>query len=619
MDNPANTTQVQLNGFNLTLAPVAGTSWSYGGAIVDGSATGGSLVQNGPGVSILTGTSTYSGTTTVNAGVLEVNGAISNSSGVAVNSGGTLAGGGTVDPATVTINSGGTLAPGIPGTPGTSLTIAGNLALQSGAIYLVQVNSSASTFATVSGTASLGGSAIAAFAPGSYVAEHYTILQAAGLTGTFASFSTIGLPANFVSNLSYTNTSVALNLTAALGAGTPLNVNQQNVANALNATFNNGGSLPPGFLALYGLSGGTLANSLTQLDGEIAVGAEYAAFQQTNQFLNLMLDPFVSGRGLAGPSGQAIGFAPEEQRNLSPETALAYASIFTKAAAPASFVQRWTAWGAVYGGGNTTNGVSSVGSSNVTTNTFGFVGGMDYHYSPNTVVGFSLAGGNTNWGLVGNTGNGRSDAFQSGVYGITREGPAYLAAALSFTNNWFTTNRSALGDSLTANFSGQSYGARVESGYRFAPLPTTWAAFGVTPYAALQAQDFQTPSYSESDLTGGGFGLSYASMNATDVRTELGARFDDPTLLGGKPLILRARVAWAHDFVDNPSLSATFESLPGTSFIVNGAPIPHDSALVSTSAELFLTPNWTMLAKFDGEFANGSQTYAGTGTLRYFW
>jgi hypothetical protein len=26
-----------------------------------------------------------------------------------------------------------------------------------------------------------------------------------------------------------------------------------------------------------------------------------------------------------------------------------------------------------------------------------------------------------------------------------------------------------------------------------------------------------------------------------------------------------------------------------------------------------------MIAKFDGEFANGSQTYAGSGTLRYRW
>jgi hypothetical protein len=31
------------------------------------------------------------------------------------------------------------------------------------------------------------------------------------------------------------------------------------------------------------------------------------------------------------------------------------------------------------------------------------------------------------------------------------------------------------------------------------------------------------------------------------------------------------------------------------------------------------TPRWTLLAKFDGEFAPGSQTYAGSGALRYSW
>ena len=56
-----------------------------------------------------------------------------------------------------------------------------------------------------------------------------------------------------------------------------------------------------------------------------------------------------------------------------------------------------------------------------------------------------------------------------------------------------------------------------------------------------------------------------------------------------------------------------------TSFTVNGAPIPHDSALTTAGAELFFSANWSLLAKFEGEFGNGSQTYAGTGTMRYTW
>ena len=145
-----------------------------------------------------------------------------------------------------------------------------------------------------------------------------------------------------------------------------------------------------------------------------------------------------------------------------------------------------------------------------------------------TVVGFALAGAGTSWGLANALGTGRSDALQAGVYGINWFGPAYLAGALSFSNHWFTTNRSALGDEMTATFVGQSYGARIEGGYRYAVLP----AFGVTPYGAVQFQDFRTPAYSESqsDLTSGGFGLSYNAMYATDVRNELGPRFERPRL-----------------------------------------------------------------------------------------
>jgi hypothetical protein len=67
---------------------------------------------------------------------------------------------------------------------------------------------------------------------------------------------------------------VFLTLSPALGAGTALNQNQQNVATALNNFFNTGGALPQTFMNLFGLTGGALANTLTQLDGEAATGAE---------------------------------------------------------------------------------------------------------------------------------------------------------------------------------------------------------------------------------------------------------------------------------------------------------------------------------------------------------
>jgi autotransporter-associated beta strand protein len=615
---------LNLNNFSQTIGSLAGAglttlgsaSLTVGGnnssIAYSGSITGtGGVNKTGAGTFILTGTSGYSGPTNVNGGTLEVDGAITSSSSVSVNAGGTLAGSGLIDSSIVTVSSGATLAPGTPGVPGTALAVTGNLAFQSGATYMVQINAASTTVANVTGTASLAGDVLAAIASGGGLKKQYDILHSAGLNGTtFAGLATIGLPTAFTASLSYSTTDAFLNLTTSFAQQPGLNQNQQNVANVLETFFNRGGTLPASVLSIFGSTGTNLANGLSQLDGEAATGAEKGAFQLMTQFLGVMLDPFVYGRGVGG----AIGFAPDQQASLPPDIALAYAGVLKAPPLP-SFAQPWTAWGASYGGSGTTNGDPVVGSTNVTAQTFGFAGGMDYHYSPDTIFGFALAGGGTNWGLAQNLGGGRSDAFQAGIYGITRAGPTYLAAALAFTNNWFTTNRNALGDQLTANFDGQSFGGRVEAGYRYAVLPTS----GITPYAALQTQTFHTPAYSETDLSGGGLGLSFNAMNAMDTRSELGARFDDPTLVGGMPLVLRARIAWAHEWVSNPALAAVFESLGGGSFVVNGAAPPQNSALVSAGAELFLSPRLSLIAKFDGEFGHGSETYAGSGTVRYAW
>ena len=119
--------------------------------------------------------------TNINGGTFEVDGAITSSSSVNVNAGSTLTGVGTVDPSTVTIGSGSTFVPGTAGVPGTSMTIAGNLAFQSGALYVVYLNQTTSTFANVTGTAALAGTVQATFSPGSVAAKQYTILQSAGL------------------------------------------------------------------------------------------------------------------------------------------------------------------------------------------------------------------------------------------------------------------------------------------------------------------------------------------------------------------------------------------------------------------------------------------------------
>jgi T5SS/PEP-CTERM-associated repeat protein len=595
----------------------------------------GAVQQNGPGTTILSATSTYTGATAVNAGTLIVDGSIASSSLTTVSSGATLGGSGTVG--STIINSGGAFAPGPSGAPST-MTVAGNLAFQSGALYVVQVNPTTASTTNVSGTASLAGTVHANFLPGSFIQRSYTILTATGgRSGTFDALTTAGLPVNFQASLSYPDNTAVLNLTAQLvppptpptppsppgppipAAPPPLTftINQLNVGNAIDNFFNNGGALPPAFVPLFSLTGSNLTRALDQLSGEAATGAQKVGFQLTDQFLNLMLDPFVDGRtGMGGVDRPALGFAPEREA-LPEDIALAYAKVLKAPPKPPTFEQRWTVWGAGYGGSNRTDGdLAVVGSHDLSARTAGGAAGLDYHLSPSTVVGFALAGAGTDWSLSQGLGGGKSDAFQAGIYGATKSGPAYLAAAFAFTNHWMSTDRiSFAGDHLTADFNAQSYGGRLEGGYR---VGTPYG--GITPYGAIQAQSFHTPGYTETGVIPNGFALAFGSRDATDTRSELGARFDRVlAIYSSAVLALRGRIAWAHDWVSDPTLTPLFQTLPGASFIVNGALPVKDSALASAGGELRLANGLTLLAKFDGEFASHSNTYAGTGTIRYRW
>ena len=570
----------------------------------------------------------------VNGGTLEIGdaanpGALLEVTTLTVNNGGILAGNGTIDfpLTTVTIAAGGTLAPGTPGSLGT-LTIDGALTFDANSYYAINIVPGAgnnSKTAVTGGVAGLNGNGTVVVTPqlGHYDTTYQilTTPSPAQLSGKFAGLTVNGDFSGAIA-LDYAtdpgDVDLDVNGSSLLATPPGANVNQRNVVGGINSGIMNwpvNTPLPQQFQNLGGLPNALLLNALTQLDGEVATGAQTSAFQLMNAFLNLLLDPTsLGGSGGGGP----LGFTPE-QASLPPDVALAYASIL-KAPPPASFNQRWTSWGAAYGGSSTTDGDAVIGSNTITASDYGFAGGMEYHFSSNTVAGFGLAGGGTNWGLAQGLGTGRSDAFQAGLYAKRYFGSAYVAGAVAFTNNWFTTKRTALGDQFTASFDGQSYAARFEGGYRYGLTePTPGAVLGVTPYAALQTQWFHTPAYSETDLSGGGFGLTYNAMNANDTRSELGVRFDDLTQFHGMPLILRGRLAWAHDWVSNPSLAAAFQALPGSSFVVYGAAPPTNSALTTVGAELRMTPDWSLLAKFDGQFAPGSQTYAGSGTLRYQW
>ena len=274
-------------------------------------------------------------------------------------------------------------------------------------------------------------------------------------------------------------------------------------------------------------------------------------------------------------------------------------------------------WGAAYGGGSNTSGNAALGSNSATARAFGFATGADYQLSPSTLAGFALAGGGTNFG-VSTFGSGRSDLFQAGAFVRHMVGAAYVTAAAAYGWQDVTTDRTvtiAGIDQLHAEFNANAYSGRLEGGTRFA---TPW--MGVTPYAAGQFTTYSLPAYAEQAISGANtFALSYAAKDVTASRSELGVRTDRSFAVPNGILTLRGRFAWAHDFDTDRDVTALFQTLPGASFVVNGAAQAHDSALTTASAEMKWQNGISLAGTFEGQFSDVTNSYAGKGVVRYSW
>jgi uncharacterized protein with beta-barrel porin domain len=399
-------------------------------------------------------------------------------------------------------------------------------------------------------------------------------------------------------------------------------VNPTNVAAAIDGFINAGGTLPAGFQNLYNLTPAQLTAALTQASGETATGSQQTTFNAMGMFMGLLTDPFIDGRGdpvsAVSSTGASAYASQDKPRSGAARDANA---MFTKAPVTADpFAQRWSVWAAGYGGSQTTDGNAALGSNNATSRIAGTAVGADYRFSPFTLAGFALAGGGTSFS-VANGGTGRSDLFQAGAFIRHTVGPAYISAALAYGWQDITTDRTvtiAGVDQLRAKFNANAYSGRVEGGYRFV---TPWiGGVGLTPYAAGQFTTFDLPAYAEQVLSGANaFALAYASKSVTASRSELGIRTDKSFAMQDSILTLRGRFAWAHDFNPDRSIAATFQTLPGASFIVNGAAQASDSALTTASAELKWRNGWSAAATFEGEFSSVARSYAGKGVVRYAW
>jgi uncharacterized protein with beta-barrel porin domain len=199
------------------------------------------------------------------------------------------------------------------------------------------------------------------------------------------------------------------------------------------------GTFPSGFLALSGFSPALQAIALQELAGEVSTAVAPSGILAMNSFLSLVLNPyagapFADNRAGFGPAPpgvilKTLGYTPDQRL---PNQTPAYGAI-DRAIATADFdPRRWSIWGAAYGDQSRIGGNAKLGTHDLTASAYGFATGVDYRLLPHTIVGFSLGGGATNFGLSDGMGGGRMGMFQAAVYSSTRIGAGYISAALAY-------------------------------------------------------------------------------------------------------------------------------------------------------------------------------------------
>ncbi len=545
-------------------------------------------------------------------GVLEADGTITGAT--TVNAGGTLSGNGTVSG--VNVLSGGTLAPGASAAIGT-LNVAGPLVFASGSTYAIRATPTQADSTAVTGTATLGGANVAVSAGGSFLPRtRYDILTASGgVSGTFGGVTTN--LAFLTPTLSYDSNDAYLNLARndVSFAAVAATGNQRAIGNALTnlgarATSDAGSSL---LNSLFTLSATGAQGAYNQLSGEGLV-----ASQTTN---------IRAGRAFSETVGDQIGLWRVQPTAGAPVRELADLASQPAVAAPLP-ARHYRVWASGTGGAFNINGDGGLGTARQTGDFYGGDVGADTEVVPGLLLGGSLGGSGTDFSVAQRASSGSAVGFHASIYGAFTSGANYLQSITSFSDFSNTTNRSVGGfggfgvANERAAFGSTEIRERLEAGHsisRDAGFGTPEVRF--TPFVALEIAQLATNAFSEYTTNGvaNPFALQSFGQTVADVPGFVGVRVDGVTRFGGLAIRPVVSLAYLHEFSPQRNLANGFISLPGATFLVQGARVARNAAQTKLGAETSLNGHLSVFANFEGEFSGVEQVYGGKGGLRYIW
>jgi outer membrane autotransporter protein len=400
--------------------------------------------------------------------------------------------------------------------------------------------------------------------------------------------------------------------------------NQTAVGNVLEAGYSTGLT---GALATFysNLLAATSLGVLDQLSGAGTAAAQDGAFTAGSQFGNAMFQQGMNWlNGTPGGSTFTFG-APLGYAAVPPRNKLAGKPGYDAFAAMPRDEQatqgRWRAWTAGFGGTRSVDG--QAGTANQTTTNFGGAFGVDRQFTPDFLLGIAVGGSGSNFSASSLSTSGRINAGHVGAYAIQRIGAAYVAATMNYARGETTTERTITGVGTTetakGRFASDQLSGRIEIGRKYG-----FRGYSLTPFAAIEPAVLWQNAYAETSTTAAGapgtLGLSYQSNTVTSLPVFLGAQLDTRYVLAnGRTLSPFARLSWVHEFKPERSIQASFISIPGAAFTVDGARAGADALRLETGGTLSLGRSAALFVNLTGEFSSRSQGVAGLGGARMSW
>ncbi|MBK1869985.1 autotransporter outer membrane beta-barrel domain-containing protein [Aestuariivirga sp. YIM B02566] len=601
---------LDLNDFNLVMSSLAGTggevtigtaeltvaqatNTTYAGQLVGS----GDIIKSGAGSLLLIGDSsaTFTGTTTVSGGGLYVGDLIGGKLGgdITVETGGRLGGIGNIGSTgkTVEIEAGGTHAPG--NSIGTQVVDANYI---NHGILEIEATPTAADKLIVNGTVDIAGADLQLVLTPNVADDWgvltgpYVIIDNDGTDAVTGTFNPITSDQPFLDAL--------INYAGGTGNDVTLQLVRNDVAFVEVAETRNQRATAGAVdtldvssevwvaLAMAGSEEEARA-LLDELSGEVHASLIGMLNQDSRFWRNAANDRLRQAfGGVAASGGQVMGFS---------------ASGVTNGPADTQGLALWTR-----GFGSWAKTDSDGNAADFTRNTGGILAGADIGVAKATRLGVLAGYAHSSFDADDRDSSGDVDSYQIGLYGGTQIDAVGLRAGVAYAWHNIDTEREALGDDLDADYDAGTVQVFGEAGYTFDLDSLRLEPFANAAYVSTKTDDF------EED--GGPAALSSDSETNDNTFTTLGLRAAVGFNVGEMPASFRAMAGWRHAFGDvRPETTFAFEG--SEDFVIAGAPIARDAAVLEAGFDVSLSSEATFGIAYSGEIGNDAEDHGLNATL----